>query len=80
MTHGTVHSDIILLINEDRCHVCGKCLAKAACHHGAIRTIDRGEAPVVDTSQCWRCLTCLNACPFGAVTRRTGSDASPEAR
>jgi TPP-dependent indolepyruvate ferredoxin oxidoreductase alpha subunit len=69
MTNGTARSTITLYIDDARCHVCGKCLAKTVCRGNAIRIIDRGEPPFLDMSRCWGCLICLDACPFGAVVR-----------
>jgi MinD superfamily P-loop ATPase len=60
----------MLEIDEDRCHVCGKCLAKTVCRGNAIRVIDRGETPFIDMSRCWACMVCMSACPFDAVVRR----------
>ena len=59
----------MLTINEGRCRVCRKCLAKDVCRGNAIRVIDRGEAPFLDMSRCWGCLVCLPACPFAAIER-----------
>jgi TPP-dependent indolepyruvate ferredoxin oxidoreductase alpha subunit len=69
MTNGTARGSITLTIDETTCHVCGKCLAKAACRGNAIRIIDRGEAPFIDMSRCWGCLVCVATCPFDAIVR-----------
>ena len=79
MLNGTARSMITLLIDEDRCQVCGTCLAKLICRGTAIRIIDKGEAPFVDTSRCWGCLTCIPACPFEAVIRRDAPEIAPGA-
>lgn len=73
--NGSGRSWIGLRIDSTRCHVCGACLAKAACRGKAIRMIDRGEAPFVDAVRCRGCLICIPACPFGAVVR---SDAASD--
>ena len=66
---GSGRSWIVLRIDDTRCHVCGTCRAKSACKGKAIRVIDHGEAPYLDSTRCWGCLTCLSSCPFGAVVR-----------
>lgn len=71
MSMGSPSSGACLLIDDAVCHICKKCQAKKACTHGAIRIIDRGEAPVLDSAVCWRCLSCYYACPFHAVVRLT---------
>ncbi len=70
MSTGTARSAIMLEIDESRCQVCEKCLAKAVCRGNAIRVIDRGEAPFLDMSRCWGCMLCIPACPFEAIVRR----------
>lgn len=76
MNSGTARSATLLIIDETRCHACGRCLAQAACRGNAIRVIDRGEAPFLDTSRCWGCMVCIPACPFGAIVRHNVSEAS----
>ena len=68
MTHGTGRN-VNLTIDEGRCRVCARCLAKSACRGGAIRVIDRDEAPVIDMARCRGCLVCVPACPTGAVVK-----------
>ena len=67
MINGTARGTNVLTIDEDSCLVCDPCLARAACRVNAIRIIDRGEAPFLDTSRCWGCQDCMAACPFGAI-------------
>lgn len=62
-------SHITLVIDAEKCRVCGKCLAKTACRGNAIRVLDRGDMPFLDMSRCWGCLVCVPACPFDAVVR-----------
>jgi MinD superfamily P-loop ATPase len=54
-------------IVEERCQVCGKCLARQACRPRAIVMQDPGETPFVDASRCYGCRVCIRACPFEAV-------------
>ncbi len=68
LNHNT-HSNITLYIDGERCHICGKCLAKQVCKGRAIHIIDRGEMPFLDSGRCWGCLTCITACPFHAIVR-----------
>ncbi|MBN1562488.1 MAG: 4Fe-4S binding protein [Anaerolineae bacterium] len=69
MLTGAVGHNIFLEVDPAICHACRQCRAKTACRRKAIRTIDRGEPPFLDTSLCWQCLSCTRACPFGAVVR-----------
>ena len=66
---GSGRNWIVLRIDSTRCHVCGVCQAKAVCRGRAIRMIDRGEAPFIDSTRCWGCLTCVASCPFDAVVQ-----------
>ncbi len=54
-------------IVEERCRVCGKCLARQACRPRAIVREDAQETPFVDSSRCYGCRACVVACPFEAV-------------
>lgn len=69
MTNGTARMTVLLTIDADRCQVCDDCLARHKCRGNAIRIVDRGEAPFLDTSRCWGCMLCMDACPYGAVIR-----------
>jgi TPP-dependent indolepyruvate ferredoxin oxidoreductase alpha subunit len=69
MLTGGIGSNIVLEVDPQICHVCKRCLARAACQRKAIRIIDKGETPFLDSSRCWQCLSCVKACPFGAVAR-----------
>jgi MinD superfamily P-loop ATPase len=67
--NGTARAHITLIIDESRCQVCDDCAAKRQCRINAIRTIDKGEPPFLDTSYCRGCMVCMRACPCGAVVR-----------
>ncbi len=54
-------------IVEERCRVCGKCLARQACRPRAILHEDPGEPPFIDASRCYGCRVCVRACPFEAI-------------
>ncbi len=62
-----------LYIDYDRCQACDDCTAKSKCRGGGFRIIDKGEAPVLDTSYCWGCFLCVHACPHGAVVHEDPS-------
>jgi len=64
---GTGHRITLLKIDADACHACRKCLAKQVCRFHAILSIDRDEAPILDSSRCRGCLVCVTTCPFGAI-------------
>lgn len=69
MSVGTAHNGFLLRIDQGLCQVCDECVARRKCRSGAIRIIDRGEVPVLDTSLCLGCLLCTLACPHRAVVR-----------
>jgi MinD superfamily P-loop ATPase len=69
MIVGTARNNIMLEIDENVCRACGKCQAKAVCRGNAIRVIDRGEAPYLDSTRCWGCMVCVTACPFDAIKK-----------
>jgi len=50
------------------CHNCEKAPCKAVCPQRAIYRDDKTSAIIVDESLCIGCLSCLEACPFGAPT------------
>ncbi len=52
---------------EERCHACGKCLARQACRPRAILIEEPGEVPFIDASRCYGCRACVQACPFKAI-------------
>jgi MinD superfamily P-loop ATPase len=54
-------------IVEERCHACGKCLARQVCRPRAVVVEDPGETPFIDASRCYGCRACVQACPFKAV-------------
>lgn len=70
MAEGTARN-IMLKVDDDRCQVCGTCLAKDICRGNAFLTYDPGEAPFIDMSRCWGCMECVIICPFDAVVRHT---------
>ncbi|MBP8974038.1 MAG: 4Fe-4S binding protein [Anaerolineae bacterium] len=70
MSVGTARNGLGLRIDEGLCLVCDDCLARRQCRGSAIRIIDRGEAPFLDLSRCWGCMTCMSACPAGAIVRQ----------
>jgi len=55
-------------VQEDMCHVCPKCLARAVCRVKTLRFMERGEPPFVDTALCYKCYVCIPACPFEAIS------------
>lgn len=55
----------IVLIDEEKCDGCGKCVP--ACAEGAIQIID-GKARVVNEMYCDGMGACLGTCPLGAIT------------
>ena len=69
MSVGTARNSVMLEIDEEKCHACGKCQAKIVCRGKAIRVIDRGEPPFLDSTRCWGCMVCIPACPFEAIVR-----------
>lgn len=71
MLTGAVGNNILLEVDPAVCHTCHRCQAKKACPRNAIRIIDKGESPFLDPSLCWRCLTCMHACPYGAIVHHT---------
>ncbi len=70
MSVGTARNGLVLRIDEGLCLACADCLARRQCRGSAIRIIDRGEAPFLDLSRCWGCMTCVAACPGGAIVRQ----------
>ena len=54
-------------IVDERCHICGKCLARQVCRPRAILIEEPGEAPFIDASRCYGCRVCVQACPFDAI-------------
>jgi Fe-S-cluster-containing hydrogenase component 2 len=65
-----------LSIDEAACRCCNRCFAAQTCRGNAFRTLDRGDSPFIDMSRCWGCLTCVSACPFGAVIKTDYSSPS----
>jgi Fe-S-cluster-containing hydrogenase component 2 len=61
---GTAHVDPAL------CRACGKCLKIGHCD--AIEEDAAGKARVIKGS-CTACSTCVDICPFGAITMLTVS-------
>ena len=68
MIEGTARN-IMLVVDDDVCQACKRCLAGDVCRGNAFRRIDRDEAPFIDMSRCWGCMECVMACPNGAVIR-----------
>lgn len=66
-----------LIVDEDVCHACRRCLASETCRGNAFVAYDPGEAPFIDMSRCWGCLTCVVQCPFGAIVRVDYSASAP---
>ena len=58
----------IIIIDEDKCSACGKCVA--ACHMGAIAIVD-GKAKVVREDYCDGLGRCLPVCQAGAIRFET---------
>ncbi|MDY6877187.1 MAG: 4Fe-4S binding protein [Chloroflexota bacterium] len=54
-------------VDESRCQVCRKCVARKACRVKAIVVIDPGESPFIDGNLCYGCMACVPACPFEAI-------------
>jgi MinD superfamily P-loop ATPase len=59
------------VVDDDRCRACRKCVARSVCRTKAIRLIDRGEPPFVDSHLCMGCYECVPTCPSGAIVRPT---------
>ena len=50
----------------------GVCAASVACDHKVMKQIDGPfEPPAVFQDLCLTCADCVNACPLGAVGKRT---------
>jgi MinD superfamily P-loop ATPase len=64
---GVPVSKASLYVDDDRCHVCRRCLAQQVCKVKAIVRIDRDEPPFVDVHRCHGCMVCLVECPFEAI-------------
>jgi Pyruvate/2-oxoacid:ferredoxin oxidoreductase delta subunit len=58
-----------LVVDEEACRRCNRCLAGGTCRGNAFIRFDREDAPFVDMSRCWGCLLCMAACPFDAVLK-----------
>lgn len=58
-----------LVINDDICHHCRRCLAQEVCQGHAFVMLDPEEGPFIDMSRCWGCLSCVITCPFGAIAK-----------
>ena len=54
-------------IEESKCRVCKRCVAREACRTKAILTLDPEETPFIDGSRCHGCMVCIPVCPFKAV-------------
>ncbi len=65
------NTNTYLTIDEERCQVCDDCAARRKCRIRAIRTIDPGEAPILDPTYCLGCRVCVAVCPRGAVVEYT---------
>jgi Fe-S-cluster-containing hydrogenase component 2 len=74
---GPGNQNFILQVDSDLCKRCHRCFGAQICRGKAIRTLDREDGPFVDMSRCWGCLTCLTACPFGAIVRSDYGDPLP---
>lgn len=57
----------MLYIEPSLCRACPTCGARQACRTRAIVQIEHGDRPVVESSRCLGCMSCVVACPFGAV-------------
>jgi MinD superfamily P-loop ATPase len=66
---GTGSITFNLVVDDDLCRRCGRCLAAQVCRGNAFRVFDPGETAFIDMSRCWGCLACQVACPFEAVVR-----------
>ena len=56
---------MIVVIDEEKCTGCGKCVAP--CAEGAIRIID-GKAKVISEELCDGMGFCIGICPEGAIS------------
>lgn len=55
-----------VLIDKEICKGCGRCLDVCP---GNLLAIDKtkGTAVLKYPDECWHCLSCMKACPFGAI-------------
>ncbi len=56
-----------MVVQEDICQNCRKCLVQRGCKYMAVLRFDRDEPPYIDMARCTLCGACLQICPFGAV-------------
>jgi Fe-S-cluster-containing hydrogenase component 2 len=68
--------DIRILIDDELCRTCKRCLAAEACKVKAIMCFDQDEAPFLAIERCYDCHLCVPACPFGAI-RMAGENQPP---
>jgi len=54
-------------VDDEKCYVCRKCLARSVCKSKAILQIDPGEPPFIDASLCYGCHACIPICPAQAI-------------
>ena len=59
---------ISLRIDEQRCAICRRCLAAAACKVRALMRPERDEPPYLDIGRSYDCRLCIPACPFGVIS------------
>lgn len=57
----------MLRIDDERCHICRRCLAQRVCRVRAIVRIDTDETPVIDVHRCRGCRVCTLECPYDAI-------------
>lgn len=58
---------VFLHVDDNRCHVCRRCLAQKVCKVRAIVRFDRDESPFIDVHRCHGCRLCVVECPFEAI-------------
>ncbi|MEM4014708.1 flavoprotein [Desulfurococcus sp.] len=59
-------SVIPLVIDRDKCSMCGKCIVAENCPTGALRPDPRHKVRV-SPAKCTRCFICRKICPYNAI-------------
>lgn len=65
-----------LVINENACRGCGKCV-RACASHGIAMVGEKPQRKAVVTDGCVLCGLCVDSCPFDAIALVRDEDAAP---